>query len=184
MLSITHDKGSTRSDGSDDLKIRQGKQQLLHIKKKCKNAENKNKTVCSKRKKTLSIWSLGNLCFRRRAASLRCTHPPALSPSTPAIWKISPVQFYVFFLSTNTIANSYKDQTHSDLSPAPRAQRGSPFPLCSLLLSCPYMTHKKETAIQISKVCKCLPHNTNHTISQIIWKFLISTQPQSSTAHK
>lgn len=138
--------------------------------------------------------------------------PPAPSSTTPAIWKISQVQHHVFFLSTSTIASANKEKPHSHLSPAPRAQREGPFPLCSLLQSWPHMTHRNEICngglqsvpfysfhicclgaftktfkSQAMKHIICLPHGTNHTLSQTIQKFLSSSQarqPQSTTVHK
>lgn len=81
---------------------------------------------------------------------LRCMQPFAPSSTTPAIWKISQVQFHVFLLSTNTIASTNKGQLHCHLSPDPRAQR-EPFPF--MLQSWPHMTHRKKIAMEASKVC-------------------------------
>lgn len=153
MLSITHDKGDSRSDGSDDLKFRQGKQQLLHI-KKCKNAEKKTPNSLFQERENTVHLEHGKFVsfFPAEQLLLRYMQPPALWPSTAAIWKISQGQVHDFFLPTNTIAHINKEQPHSYLSPAPRTQRDGSSPLCSLLPSCPYMTHRKEIAIQVSSV--------------------------------
>lgn len=209
MLSITHDKGDSHSDGSDDLKFRQGKQQLLHI-KKCKNAE-KTQTVCSRRKKTPSIWRMGNWFLFPQQSSFCWGTCNLFDLPLQQSEKLAKCKFMI----SSSLQTPLHILTKNNPTPISALLPGHKETVLSLYVACCRLVHIWHTEKKSqSRPPKCafnsfhvcclgtfirtfmsqraklniyLPHSANHTFSQVIQKILISSyaqQAQSTTVHK
>lgn len=104
--------------------------------------------------------------------------PPAPSSTSLTIWKISQVRLHVFFLSTNTILSTNKEQPHSHLSPVPRAWKES-FPKESVCCSLDhiYDTQKRNCNRGLQSV-SFIP--SVFTAWERLWRLLWAKKPNTS----